>query len=123
MEKKRTELDVVITAVTSPNRIAAIAEEQAINPQEVFVRINFKVSDKEYKASNKLRFLGEKGYQRLLNAKASGEPISVTLSLSEGQDDAFIYVNPENKVTVEDLFSTPLEKEDTRQSISELFGM
>ena len=121
MEKKRTELAVVITAITSPAKVAEVAAVQGLNPQEVFVRVNFKVGEKEYKASNKLRFLTQSGYQRLLDAKASGTEISVTLVLTEGQDDAFIYVNPEHKVSVDDLFSTPLERVDDRQNIADLF--
>ena len=78
-EKKRVEMAVVITSVTSPAKIAEVAEVQGLNPQEVFVRINFKVGDKEYKASNKLRFLGEKGYQRLLNAKVENQSASLYL--------------------------------------------
>lgn len=121
MEKKRAEMNVVITSISSPAKIAEVAKVQGLNPQEVFVRINFKVGEKEYKASNKLRFLTENGYNRLLAAKASGEEINVTLVLTEGQDDAFIYVNPENKVSVADLFSQPLERVDERQSIADLF--
>lgn len=120
-EKKKVELMIVVTSVSSPDKIAEVAKVQGLNPQEVFVRVNFKVGDKEFKASNKLRFLTPAGYQRLLDARASGKEISVTLALSENKDDAFIYVNPEHKVSVDELFSTPLEKVDTRSNIAELF--
>ncbi len=119
MEKKRTELDVVITAVTSPNRIAAIAEEQAINPQEVFVRINFKVGEKEFTSSNKLRFLGQEGYQKLLDAKESGDPVKITLTMND--KGSLFYLANDMHVEVADLFSTPVERVDNRASIADLF--
>lgn len=121
MEKKRTDLDVVITSISSPAKVAEVAKVQGLNPQEVFVRINFMYGGNEYKASNKLRFLTANGYQRLLEAKESGKEINVSLVLTEGQDDAFIYVNPEQNVTVDDLFSQPLERVDERKSIADLF--
>lgn len=122
MEKKRVELNVVITAVSSPAKIAEVARVQGFeDPQDVFVRVNFKVGDTEYDASNKLKFLTKNGYQKLLDAKESGEEVNITLVRTEGQKDAFIYVNPDIKVTVDDLFSKPLKKVDNRHSIEELF--
>lgn len=124
-EKRKLELDVVVTSVTSPAKIAEVAKVQDLNPQEVFVRINFKVNgnDKEFKASNKLRFLTATGYKRLLESRTNGTPINVTVSMDDTHEDAFIYVNPEENVSIEDLFSTPVEKTDNRASIAELMNL
>lgn len=123
-EKRKLEADVVITSITSPGKIAEVAKIHGLNPQEVFVRVSFRIADSEntteYKASNKLRFLTAKGYERLLESKKESTAINVTLSKSEDQDEAFIYVNPEENVSIEDLFSIPVEKEDNRADIFDL---
>lgn len=119
METRRTELDVVITSVTSPASIQAIARDHGLNPQEVFVRVGFKVGEDEYSSSNKLRFFGQEGYERLLAAKASGEAISITLTANE--KGTLMYVNNAEHVEVADLFSQPVEKVDTRKNIEDLF--
>lgn len=118
-EKKRTELTVVITSVTSPASIQAIAKDHGINPQEVFVRVGFKLGEDEYSSSNKLRFFGQEGYERLLAAKASGEPVSITLTANE--KGTLLYINSDEHVEVADLFSVPVEKVDNRKNIEDLF--
>ena len=119
MEKKRTELTVVIKSVTSPASIKAIARDHGLNPQEVFVRVGFKLGEDEYSSSNKLRFFGKEGYERLLEAKNSGEPVSITLTANE--KGTLLYLNSDEHVEIEDLFSTPVEKVDNRKNIEDLF--
>lgn len=118
-EKKRTELTVVITSVTSPATIKKIAEEHGLNPQEVFVRVGFKLGDDEYGSSNKLRFFGQDGYEKLLAAKASGEPVSITLTANE--KGTLLYLNSEEHIEVSELFEKPVEKQDNRKNIEDLF--
>ena len=118
-EKKRTELTVIITSVTSPSSIQAIARDHDLNPQEVFVRVGFKLGDKDYMSSNKLRFFGKEGYEKLLEAKQSGEPVSVTLTANE--KGTLIYLNSAEHVEIEDLFAVPVTKTDTRSNIEDLF--
>ena len=118
-EKRKTELTVVITSVTSPSTIKKIAEEHSINPQEVFVRVGFKLGDDEYSSSNKLRFFGQDGYERLLAAKSTGEPVSITLTANE--KGTLLYLNSDEHVEVNELFETPLEKVDNRKNIEDLF--
>lgn len=119
MEKKRTELKVVITSVTSPATIKAIAEDHGINPQEVFVRVGFKVGEDEYSSSNKLRFFKQEGYERLLAAKESGEEVEITLTANE--KGTLMYLNSAEHVEVAELFATPIEKVDTRKKVEDLF--
>lgn len=119
MEKKRTELSVVITSVTSPATIQRIAEEHKLNPQEVFVRVGFKLGDDEYGSSNKLRFFGKEGYEKLLVAKSTGEPVSITLTANE--KGTLLYLNSEEHIEVDELFKTPIEKVDNRKNIEDLF--
>ena len=119
MEKKRTELTVVITSVTSPSSIQAIAKDHSINPQEVFVRVGFKLGEDEYSSSNKLRFFGKEGYEKLLAAKSSGEPVSITLTANE--KGTLLYLNSEEHIEVSELFEKPVEKQDNRKNIEDLF--
>lgn len=119
MEKRRTEATVVITSVTSPASIKAIARDHGLNPQEVFVRVGFKIGEDEYSSSNKLRFFGKEGYERLLAAKATGEEVSITITANE--KGTLLYLNSNEHVEIEDLFSTPVEKVDNRKSIEDLF--
>jgi hypothetical protein len=119
MEKKRTELSVVITSVTSPATIKRIAEDHGLNPQEVFVRVGFKLGEDEYMSSNKLRFFGQKGYEQLLEAKNSGEPISITLTANE--KGTLLYVNSNEHIEVSELFETPVKRVDNRKNIEDLF--
>lgn len=118
-EKRRTEITAVITSVTSPTSIQAIAKDHSINPQEVFVRVGFKLGEDEYSSSNKLRFLGQEGYERLLAAKASGEPVSLTITANE--KGTLLYINSDEHVEISDLFSVPVERVDNRKDINDLF--
>lgn len=119
MEKKRTELSVLVTSVTSPASIQAIAKDHGLNPQEVFVRVGFKVGDNEYSSSNKLRFFGKEGYEKLLAAKGSKEPVSVTITANE--KGTLLYLNSDEHVEIDDLFSIPVKKVDNRKNIEDLF--
>ena len=132
MEKKRIELMAKITSVSSKKTIMSIAKDHNLNPQEVFVRVTFKVAEKdesgeyqvaedEYTSSNKLRFFGEEGYTKLLAAKESGELVSITVTINE--KGSLMYLNDEDDsdITIADLFSTPVEKSDTRKNIEDLF--
>jgi len=119
MEKKRVSLSVVITSVTSPAAIAKIAEDHSINPQEVFVRVGFTYNGEEYSSSNKLRFFGEEGYNKLLAAKQSGEAVNIALTAND--KGTLMYLESTEKVEVSELFKTPVEKEDKRRDVSELF--
>ena len=125
-ETKRKEMKVVVTSVSSPNTIQSVANDHGLNPQEVFVRVNFKIVDEngkvgedEYTSSNKLRFFGQEGYEKLLTAKQSQEPINVTLTCNE--KGSLMYLNSDEQVEVATLFSTPVEKVDNRKKIEELF--
>lgn len=127
MEKKETEravYDVQVVNVTSASRIAERAEYLGINPQEVYVTLRFKIenSEKEYEVSNKLKFLKKEGYNKLLNAKESGELVKISISKSdyEGKDSYFFYL--ENDVTVDDLFAVPVSTNASkREALLELF--
>lgn len=119
MAKKSLELLVTITSVTSPASIKAIARDHGLNPQEVFVRVGFMYDNEEYSSSNKLRFLGQESYERLLAAKQSGEQISVTVTAND--KGSLIYVNNNEHVEIADLFSEPVVKVDNRKNIEDLF--
>jgi hypothetical protein len=106
----------IVKGVSSPDTIQRIAEEKGLNPQEVFVRLTFETGGKEFVASNKLRFLGKKGYEQLVKVKSSGETVDITVDTEK----EFFYLN--NGTTVDDLFKTELPKRE-RPSLSSLINM
>ena len=110
---------VKIVGVTSPNRIAQIAEENGINPQEVFVRVVFEYKGEQYSSSNQLRFFGEKGYVKLLDARDNESLCNITIV----KDDkgSLMYLDSDKDVSVADLFKTPTANVSTRKSLSDLF--
>lgn len=105
-----------VKGVSSPDTLQRIAEEKGLNPQEVFVRLTFETEGQEFVASNKLRFLGKKGYEQLIKAKDSGETVDITVDIEK----EFFYLN--SGTTVDDLFKTELPKRE-RPSLSSLINM
>ena len=110
---------VKIIAVTSPNRIAEIAEAKGINPQNVYVKVTFEYEGDTSTSSNQLRFFRQEGYERLLKAKDEGTLVNITLNVDE--KGSFMYLDGGKQATVADLFSQPLE--DNRKSLAELLGL
>lgn len=103
----------IVKGVSSPDTIQRIAEDKGLNAQEVFVRLTFETEGQEFTASNKLRFLGKKGYEQLIKAKESGETVDITVDT----DKEFFYLN--SNTSVEDLFKTELPKRE-RPSLTSL---
>ena len=97
--------NVKIKSVTSPDQVSLIAKERGLNPQEVFIRIVFEYNDMPYKASNKLRFLTKEGYKTLIEKCEKEEPITISVNT----ENEFFYIEYGTKI--DDLFSTPVEKE------------
>ena len=110
---------VKVIGVTSPNRIAQIAEERNINPQEVFVRVVFEYQGNQYSASNQLRFFGEKGYNKLLEARDDESLINVTVTSDD--KGILMYLDSDKEVTVSDLFKTPTTQVSSRKDLTSLF--
>ena len=73
--------------------------------------------DAECGSSNKLRFLGKEGYESLRESKTNQTPIKIAVAMND--KGSFFYLV--NDATVDQLFATPLEREDTRIDISDLF--
>ena len=96
----------LVKGVSSPDTIKRIAEDKSLNPQEVFVRLTFEVDGEEYTASNKLRFLGKKGYEQLVKAKDNNETVDITVDVEK----EFFYMN--SNTSVDDLFKTELPKRE-----------
>ena len=124
MAKERKELSlkgVKVLGVTSPNRIAQIAEEKGISCQEVFVRVIFEYKGKEYVGSNQLRFFRQEGYQKLLDARDNETLVNVTIA----KDDKGIlmYLDSDKEVSVADLFAAEptVKPAPTKKDLSDLF--
>ena len=105
----------IVKGVSSPDTIQRIAEDKKLNPQEVFVRLTFEYGGEEYVVSNKLRFLGKENYNKLIQAKDSGETVDITVDVEK----EFFYMN--SNTTVEDLFKTELPKRE-KKSLTSLLG-
>lgn len=115
-EEKIT-VDAKILQVTSPSTIQSIAQEREISPQEVFVRVVFELNGNQYKASNKLRILGKKGYKELLEAKENG----ATMTLTVGLESEFFYI--ERNVDIDDLFVEDTPKPERKSPFAALSGL
>ena len=108
-----------IVSVTSPATIQRIAKEHGINPQEVFVRVVFNYEGNEYSSSNKLRFFGEEGYEKLLAAKAANSPINIVITVND--KGSLMYLANEESVSIKDLFKEPVSKKNEFNDILDLF--
>lgn len=112
--RKVTCENVIIKNVSSPSTIQRVALDKGINPQEVFVRVTFEHKGEQYTASNKLRFLTKAGYEELLKAVETKEPMKFVVDI----DNGFFYV--EKDVSIDSLFAQDVEKKDTRKPLSAL---
>lgn len=111
--------EAIITSVSSPSAIKAIAEDRGINPQEVFVRIQFSYKGETFKASNKLRFLTKAGYEELLSAMKNKTPMRLVVNT----ESEFFYI--EKDVSVDDLFAekvNPTVKVSTLDKLKAIVG-
>ena len=106
--------NAIVKGISSPDSIRRIADEKGLNPQEVFVRLIFEVNGTEYSASNQLRFIGKKDYQKLVNAKQSGEPVDISVDI----DKAFFYMN--HDTSIDDLFKEDIVKKPVSNNLSDL---
>ena len=109
--------NAIVVNVTSPSSIDRVAKEKQINPQEVFVRCTFQVGDGQFTASNKLKFLTKTGYLELLQAKENKTPMKFVVDIEK----EFFYI--EHDVSIDSLFDTPVETQDTRKKLTELINM
>ena len=109
--------NAIVVNVTSPSSIDRVAKEKQINPQEVFVRCTFQVGDGQFTASNKLKFLTKTGYLELLQAKENKTPMKFVVDIEK----EFFYI--EHDVSIDSLFDTPVEVQDTRKKLTELINM
>lgn len=105
---------VIVKNVSSPSSIQRVALDKGINPQEVFVRVTFEFKGQQFTASNKLRFLTKAGYEELLDAAKTGEPMKFVVDI----DNGFFYV--EKDVSIDSLFAQEVEKKDERKPLSAL---
>lgn len=108
--------NAIVVNVTSPSTIDRIAKEKNINPQEVFVRCTFQFKGNQFTASNKLRFLTKTGYEELLAAKEKQTPMKFVIDIEK----EFFYI--EHDISVDSLFTTPVETEDKRSSLTALLN-
>ena len=106
--------NAIVKGISSPDSIRRIADEKGLNPQEVFVRLIFEVNGTEYSASNQLRFIGKKDYQKLVDAKQSGEPVDISVDI----DKAFFYMN--HDTSIDDLFKEDIVKKPVSNNLSDL---
>jgi hypothetical protein len=120
MNKGSRELAVTVLSLTSPARIAQIAKEKALNPQEVYVRATCEYAGKTFTVSNKLRFLSQDGYTKLMNAKQSKETINIVISPAADNINYYFYLE-NTAVDVASLFKEPVKQPDIRVKVEDLY--
>ena len=98
--------NVVLKSISTPTMILRVAQDKAINPQEVFVRVTFEYGGKDVVVSNKLRYLTKTGYVELTNAVDNKTPVTLEVDTMSG----FFHVVKD--VKVDDLFKDSVEKVD-----------
>lgn len=108
--------NVVIKSVSSADTIMRVAKDRGINPQEVFVRIVFEHEGEEYKASNKLRFIGKTDYEELVKAATEGTAMCITVDT----ENEYFYI--EHNTTVDQLFATPVERTSGLADLAKLLA-
>ena len=99
--------NVVIKGVSSPDTVALIARDRGISPMDVFVRIAFDHNGQEFKASNKLKYLGKTGYNTLLESVKDKKAIDLSYDV-ESQ-----FFDIDYGTTVDSLFSTATSETKT----------
>jgi hypothetical protein len=105
----------IIKSVSSPSTIQRVAVDKGVNPQEVFVRVNFEHGGKLFQVSNKLKFLTKAGYNELIDAQKNATPMQLAVDKNSG----FFYI--EKDISVDDLFKTPVQS-NNRADLSALFA-
>lgn len=103
-----------VIGVSSPSTIMQIATSRGIAPQDVFVRVRVAYENKEFGVSNKLRYLGQSGYERLQKLSKSNETVDLSVDVNSG------FFHFDDAVSVQDLFKTA-EKAD--YSLVALLGL
>lgn len=108
---------VQIIGVSSPKTILSIANEKGINPQEVYVRLIYKLGKEEYTASQKLNILGKEDYDKLRSLVGTDEKINLNLTTYEDKDGEIrAFFNLEDKTSSDELFKTPIEKSTKKRT-------
>lgn len=105
--------NVKIIGVSSPTTINLIAQDKGLDPKEVFVRVTFEYEGKQYTVSNKLKFLKQIGYTKLLECKEKQIPCNITIT-----DTGFLYLD--DGTTVEDLFKSKNTEENKKAYTDQL---
>ena len=118
---------VTVLSVTSPRRIAQLAQDKSCSPLDVYVKVRFSAEDgKEYEGANKLSILGKDAYQKLLDARSAGEKVNVSLHIyrnrTTGNVEAFIYLNDAPKASIDDLFADAETASKKPNSLTDLIG-
>lgn len=118
---------VTVMSVTGPRRIAQLAQDKACSPLDVFVKVRFRAEDgREYEGANKLSILGKDAYQKLFDARASGEKVNVSLHIyrnrTTGNVEAFVYLNDAPKASIDDLFANAEGASKKTSSLTDLIG-
>lgn len=113
VESSTVAIKGLVKGLTKPSTIQRIATEKGLTPGDIFVRLVIEVKGTEYIISNKLRFLGENGYETLRDALEKEEEITVYVN----KESKFFYLNKQSdEVKISDLL-----KKTNRKDISDLF--
>lgn len=118
---------VTVLSVTGPRRIAQLAQDKSCNPLDVYVKVRFSAEDgNEYEGANKLGILGKDAYQKLLDARADGKKVNVSLHVyknrTSGNIEAFVYLNDAPKASIDDLFANAENASKKTSSLTDLLG-
>lgn len=102
--------NVTVISLTSTAAIKQKAEDQEIDPQDVYVKVAFRTQDgKELEGSNRLKFFGKSGYKLLQESRENGTVLDVSLKYNPEYESCLIYIENDNSVSLDDLFAKHTE--------------
>lgn len=115
----------IITYVDSPATVKRGAESRGCSLNDAFIHVRFRLDktdpdfeneEQEYTSSNTFRVLKKDGWQKLIDAKESQTPISLTIALGskdeKGNTNTWLYLTPTENVSLDDF------EEEAKKSVA-----
>ena len=109
-------MNVLIKGVTRPGSVCKIASNRGIAVGDVFVRVIFEYNDEEYAVSQKVKYLPQEDYKRLLEAEASEGYVCLDIDIEKG----FFNIHTDD-VEVAELYKSTETRTSNVKSLKDLF--
>ena len=108
-------MNVLIKGVTQPGSVAKIASNRGISVGDVFVRVVFSYNNEEYAVSQKVKYLPQEDYKKLLEAEATGGSVCLDINIEKG----FFNIHTD-AIAVDELYKKTEVRTSTVKSLTDL---